>query len=422
LEKRLKEAIMKYSIPFQSNSDVKPLMNEIKETKIVLLGESSHGTSEYYKIRTEITKRLIQEKDFSFIAVEGDWPACQVINRYIKGYDDDHTSIREVLKQFKRWPTWMWANEEIMELIEWLKNMNQSRPKDKKIGFYGIDVYSLWESMEEILRYFKKSGLEKDFAISKKAFSCFEPYHQEAEKYAISAAFFSEGCVDEVTNLLKKIQLDKHKFIDEHENSLNLEINALVAANAEKYYRAMVVSDSESWNIRDRHMVSALNEIRNFYGTHSKAIVWEHNTHVGDARATDMADEGMVNVGQLIREQEEKKDVYIIGFGTFEGSVIASKEWGNDIIRTKVPPAQKNSWEEIMHKSGAHDKMLLFNDENRELFNQRIGHRAIGVVYNPEFEQYGNYVPSQMSARYDAFIYIDTSNALHPLELTSVFI
>ena len=183
-----------------------------------------------------------------------------------------------------------------------------------------------------------------------------------------------------------------------------MEVNALVTVNAEEYYRTMVLSDSKSWNVRDIHMVEALNAVMKFYGDDAKVIIWEHNTHVGDARATDMKDAGMVNVGQLIRQQNYPEDVYIVGFGTYSGSVIASTEWGVDLRVTNVPQAQPGRWEDLMHKAGARNQYLLFNNDNREKFKETIGHRAIGVVYRPEYEQYGNYVPSVMSSRYDGFI------------------
>ena len=199
-----------------------------------------------------------------------------------------------------------------------------------------------------------------------------------------------------------------------------MEVNALVTVNAEEYYRTMVLSDSNSWNVRDTHMVEALNTVMKFYGDDAKVIIWEHNTHVGDARATDMKNAGMVNVGQLIREQNKPEDVYIVGFGTYSGTVIASTEWGVDYQVTNVPPAQAGSWEDLMHKAGARNQYLLFTDKNRENFSKTIGHRAIGVVYRPEHEQYGNYVPSIMSSRYDSFIFVNKSNALHPLSLESL--
>jgi erythromycin esterase-like protein len=413
------DSIKKYTKPFQSINDLDPLFQAIGDAKYVLLGESSHGTSEFYTLRSELTKRLIKEKGFTFVAVEGDWPACQSINRYIKGYDKEKEDVKEVLEAFDRWPTWLWANREIIDLLEWMKDYNLQKNKQDKIGFYGLDVYSLWESMDEILTYLEMNnlpGLEE----ARKAFACFEPFNRNHESYAVSAGFLSENCTEEALHLLTSIIKNKWLFEDNQEGSLNMEVNALVTANAEKYYRTMVTSDSESWNIRDRHMVEALESVMKFYGEHAKVIIWEHNTHVGDARATDMKDEGMVNVGQLIREQKGTNDVFIIGFGTYSGTVIAATKWGEEFKITNVPKAERGSWEYLMHKAGSFNQFLIFNENNRNHFNTSIGHRAIGVVYQPEFERFGNYVQSVMGQRYDGFIFIDQTNALHPLILEKV--
>ncbi len=422
MSSNLVESIKKEALLVKEMKDYTPLINKMSEAKFVLLGESSHGTSEFYQIRAELSKKLIQEKGFTYIAVEGDWPACQQINRYIKSYDTVHKNAQEALTTFGRWPTWMWANEELIDLIEWLKAYNQSMPKDRQVGFYGIDVYSLWESMEEIIHYLEKTNAP-ELETAKNAFACFEPFNRDPQLYGVSGSFYSEDCREEVVKLLTEITLKKKTYTSYYEEGkLNLEVNAIVTANAENYYRTMVTNDTESWNIRDRHMVEVLNHINSYYGETAKGIVWEHNTHVGDARATDMASEGMVNVGQLIREQIGAKNVFIVGFGTHRGTVIAADQWGVNFERMLIPPAQEGSWEDMMHKAGPHDKLLLFTKNNQELFNQTIGHRAIGVVYNPMYEQYGNYVPSVMSERYDAFIYINTTNALHPLEVERVLL
>jgi erythromycin esterase-like protein len=412
------ESVKKYAKPFETVDDLDPLLAAIGDAKYVLLGEASHGTSEFYTIRAELTKRLIKEKGFSVIAVEGDWPSCQSINRYIKNIGTE-TDVRGALESFNRWPTWMWANEEIIDLVEWLRNYNQQTKLKNKVGFYGLDVYSLWESMDEIIKYLERTG-NSGLTQARNAFSCFEPYNRNNESYAVSAGYLSENCIKEALSLLNTIQKNKWKYDDEEENSLNMEVNALVTVNAEEYYRTMVLSDSKSWNVRDIHMVEALNAVMEYYGEGAKVIIWEHNTHVGDARATDMKEAGMVNVGQLIREQNYPEDVYIVGFGTNSGTVIASTEWGVDFRVTNVPSAQSGSWENLMHKAGAYNQYLLFNDENREEFNKTIGHRAIGVVYRPEYEQYGNYVPSVMSSRYDGFMFVDKTHALHPIVMESL--
>lgn len=412
----LDESIKAHALPFENSKDLTPIIDAIGEAKIVLLGEASHGTSEFYTVRAELSKRLIKEKGFTLIAVEGDWPSCQKINQFIKGYESEENDVRNILKAFNRWPTWMWANEEISDFILWLKSHNQQQEK-KKIGFYGIDVYSLWESLDELIRYLTETNPEgRDLTLAKKAFSCFEPFNRHPETYAMSSLNITQACVDEVSSLLASIRSHEDHYKNEQEEDLNLKINALVARNAEEYYRAMVRNDGLSWNVRDEHMVEAINEIVDYHGKDAKIIVWEHNTHIGDASYTDMASEGMINVGEVLRKQNKKGNVYAVGFGTHSGTVIAAEEWGIPYARTTVPPAMKNSWEDALHKSGAHSKLIIFKGENRNLFNEWIGHRAIGVVYNPEYEAYGNYVPSKVGSRYDAFIYIDETQALTPLE------
>lgn len=412
----IEESIKKYAQPLKVNKDLTALIEAIGDAKIVLLGEASHGTSEFYKVRAELSKRLIEEKGFTLIGVEGDWPSTQHINRFIKGYIDEQTNAVEVLKAFKRWPTWMWANEEIAEFVQWLKMHNVQKETKEKVGFYGIDVYSLWESLDEVITYLSNTnpkGIELEFA--KKAFSCFEPFNRHPETYAFSSINISETCVDEVSKLLATIRTQEENYSEVKEADLNLKINALVARNAEEYYRAMVRSDELSWNIRDEHMVEAINEIMDYHGKESKIIIWEHNTHIGDASATDMAASGMVNVGQILRSQNRTEDVFAIGFGTYKGTVIAANKWDAPYKRMEVPPAKKGSWEDALHVAGAFDKLLIFNEKNRSMFNELIGHRAIGVVYHPDYEAYGNYVPSKIASRYDAFIHIDQTNALSPL-------
>ncbi|MFC0472613.1 erythromycin esterase family protein [Halalkalibacter kiskunsagensis] len=407
---KLSEHIQQYSVNFSAPSELSPLITEASQATYVLLGEASHGTSEFYTLRADITKQLIQEHHYTFIAVEGDWPACYEVNRYIKGMASEYSSAEDVLrKTFTRWPSWMWANHEMVDLIDWLYTYNQTQTK--KVGFYGLDVYSLWESMDAIVNYLGKIK-SPDLEKALRAIECFNPYQRQPEKYGLSAAFYGENCVSEIMELLETIQENKRFDYDDLESVLNMNINALVAKNAEHYYHTMITNDSESWNIRDRHMVEVLHCIGNFHGKTAKAIVWEHNTHIGDARATDMANEGMVNVGQLTREKYGQTNVYAIGFGTYQGTVIATTKWGTTPEVMRVPKGVDGSFEEALHHAGASNKYLLFTEENRDYFRSMIGHRAIGVVYHPDFEHHGNYVPSRLSDRYDAFIHVDETTAL----------
>jgi erythromycin esterase-like protein len=408
-------------IRLQESEDLQSLMDAIGEAKIVLLGEASHGTAEYYDWRTEISRKLVETKGFSFIAVEGDWPSCYEVNRYIKGRSKHHSAEAMLQESFQRWPTWMWANRETERLVTELKQINETREAADHIGFYGIDMYSLWESMEETLRYLKESE-RPEWEIAQKAFSCFEPYARDPQTYGVQASFFSEDCEEEVVQLLNALQTERAERgqdVHESEEKLSAELNAMVATNAEQYYRAMVRGGPQSWNIRDRHMVAALERILEFHGTNAKAIVWEHNTHIGDARYTDMVDDGMVNVGQLMRESHSPQEVYAVGFGSYEGEVIAARAWGDPWEVMPVPPAEEGSWEHQLHQVSATDRYLLFDDTNRVVYDPVIGHRAIGVVYHPERE-WGNYVPTSVSRRYDAFIYLDKTKAVQPLHQAGI--
>jgi erythromycin esterase len=401
--------------PLTNMASLDALFSDIGDRNIVMLGEASHGTHEYYTWRTAISKKLIEEKGFQFIAVEGDWPDCYQINRYVKGYNDAGTDIKKVLNAFDRWPTWMWANWEVAALAEWLREYNRSLPIQEKVGFYGLDVYSLWDSMKTMMNYLEKEDKQAAASV-RKAINCFEPFHEDEQLYA-RWSLNDHHCRDEVISLLKEIRT-KAQFLDgDREAGFNTEQNAIIAVNAERYYRSMVGFDNESWNIRDRHMMETLERLLDFHGPASKGIVWEHNTHIGDARATDMADDGMVNIGQLAREKFREKNVYLAGFGSYEGSVIAGSQWGAPMEEMEVPEAKKESIEYILHNNPDQDCYLLFSEERDQRYRTFVGHRAIGVVYNPKRERLGNYVPSVLSKRYDAFIFIDQTSALHPLHL-----
>jgi erythromycin esterase len=401
-----------------SKADLGPLFERIADAKIVMLGEASHGTHEYYTWRSYITKKLIEEKGFNFIAVEGDWPDCYRLNRFIKGYDIDNKSAFKVLHAFNRWPTWMWANWETVALADWLQQYNRDLPANRKAGFYGLDVYSLWESMESIMQYLKKTD-PVALKVAEEAFQCFEPYRKdEGQSYARASMFVPQLCEDEVVNLLQEIRKKMPLYDTDHESVFNAEQNALITVNAEKYYRAMIQGGPHSWNLRDRHMADTLNRLLDFHGENCKVIVWEHNTHIGDARATDMVDDGMFNIGELVRMKYPLHEVALIGFGSYKGTVMAGKYWDAPMQAMKMPEASKGSWEYLLHTAGTDNKLLLMDNlaTNDMFMENHIGHRAIGVVYNPKLEQ-GNYVPSILPLRYDAFIYLDETSALYPLHI-----
>ena len=417
-EKEAVNAIKQWAYPLQHVHDLDPLFTRIGDARIVMLGEASHGTHEYYTWRSYITKRLVEEKGFDFIAVEGDWPDCYRLNRYIKNYISSEKGPVKVLQDFDRWPTWMWANWEIAALADWLEKHNRPLPSNKKVGFYGLDVYSLWESMDSIMQYLQKTDPQA-LKTAEEAYNCFEPYRRdEGQSYARASQFVPELCQNEVVHLLKEIQRKLPSYNTDHENVFSAEQNAHITVNAERYYRAMIAGGPHSWNVRDRHMADTLSRLLKFHGKESKVIVWEHNTHIGDARATDMVNEGMFNIGELARLEYHAQDVVLVGFGSYQGSVMAGHSWGAPMQKVKVPPAMKNSWEYLLHHAGAGNKLLLMEDLTGDLFMENhIGHRAIGVVYNPQYEQYGNYVPSILPLRYDAFIYLDETKALHPLHI-----
>jgi erythromycin esterase-like protein len=405
------------SHPLSTEADLDVLIKEIGDSRIVLLGEASHGTSEYYTWRAAISKRLIEEKGFDFIAVEGEWADSYRVNNFIKGDRKDSTAAVSLLRQYDRWPTWMWGNYEVASLVTWLNNYNQNKPPQNKAGFFGLDVYCLWESMTE-LRPYLQNAQPALVSAADKVHQCFQPFGGDGEQYAIAVSNASADCRNQTTNLWQGIQNYTGNLAQKTEAELVMRQNALVALNGERYYRAMVSGGNESWNIRDRHMAQTLQNLLEFHGPDSKVIIWEHNTHVGDARYTDMATEGMVNVGQLVRETYGENNVYIVGFGSYEGSVIAATSWGAPMQSMNVPKAMKGSWEEFLHRNGGTNKIIFSREiENNPALQKSIGHRAIGVVYNPGREQ-GNYVPSIIPKRYDAFVFIDQTSALHPITTT----
>ena len=414
------EAIRGRALPLEDDADLDPLLDRIGDARIVLLGEASHGTHEYYTWRDRISRRLIAEKDFDFIAVEGDWPDCYTLNLYVKDWDAPGASATEVLHAFARWPTWMWANKEVAHLAEWLRDFNRTRSDELKVGFYGLDVYSLWESIDVVTRYLERV----DPALAeraRRAYGCFDPYEEDVQEYAWATAMVPTDCEEEVIATLSELRRKGPDFRREGpEAYFNAEQNALVAQNAERYYRAMIRGGAASWNVRDTHMMETLERLLKHHGPKSRAIVWEHNTHVGDARATDMARSGMVNIGQLAREAYGS-DVVIAGFSTHRGSVIAGESWGAPMQRIPVPEAREGSWEHLLHEASPQDKLLLLEGlDGADGALERRGHRAIGVVYRPEREAFGNYVPTVLPYRYDAMLYIDRTHALHPLHLAPV--
>jgi erythromycin esterase len=427
LERRLSESaertdevvseLRRLAHPLANDRDLDPLMERIGDSRYVLLGEATHGTSEFYTWRARLSRRLILEKGFSFIAVEGDWPDCYRVNRYIKSRTDSGRNAREVLHAFERWPTWMWANREVESLAEWLRAHNARLPDERRVGFYGLDVYSLWDSIKAVIEYLDRIDPEAG-RQARRAYECFAPYGENEQEYARATVLVPASCEDAVVRALTNLRARAPQYREDgREAYFNAEQNALCAKNAELYYRTMVRGGASSWNVRDTHMVETLERLMDFHGADAKTIVWEHNTHIGDARFTDMVDEGEVNVGQLVREHREHYGVVLVGFATHRGTVIAGDEWGASMERMRVPPARSGSWEDALHRLAESDQLIIFDNKVAPVLLEMRGHRAIGVVYHPQFERFGNYVPTVLPRRYDALMFIDETRALSPLHL-----
>jgi erythromycin esterase-like protein len=407
------EEIRAGSSPLRAHADLDRLLDRIDDARLVLLGEASHGTSEYYTWRAALTKRLIVERGFDLVAVEGDWPDCFEVNRWVKGRGDQDLTPLQVLAGFERWPTWMWGNEEVADFAGWLRAHNAATGAG--VGFYGLDVYSLWESLRVVLGYLRDRHPDA-LEAAEAAWRCFEPYGEDPHRYARATRLVPESCEDEVIELLLDLHRGRGTGDDDPEGDLDAAQNAEVVAGAERYYRTMAWADAGSWNVRDCHMTDTLDRLLAHHGPAGKAVVWEHNTHVGDARATDMASHGMVNVGQLARERHEADGVVLVGFGGHRGSVVAGDNWGAPMRRMPVPPAPTGTHEDLLHRAVGAPSLFVFGDDRTTPWlGQRRGHRAIGVVYRPDHDQWGNWVPTVLGRRYDAFLSFDETSALRPL-------
>lgn len=413
-------AIREISYSLEIESDLDPLIEQVGDAPAVLIGAATHGTSEFYRWRAQITQRLIKEKGFAFVAVEGDWPVCYQVNRYVKGTAEPDKSAGDVLRAFNRWPTWLWANSEVEEFITWLVEHNKSLPDDRRIGFYGLDVYSLWESLNAAVKYLEDTVPDAADA-AKQVSRFFEPYRHDIEGHTWNAGLVPESHEDEVVKFLSTLEhLPPTGAVNTAEEKLSAEQNALVAIDAERYYRAMLSGDPDAWNVREGHMAATFFRLMQFYEqtTNPKGIIWAHNTHVGDAMATDMAATNQTSIGQIVRGALGAERTYLIGFGTYEGGVIAADDWDAPMKEMLVPSAVFESWEHRFHGFDGKNRMVLFtvNKDEAKFFSETRDHRSIGVIYDPNVE-FANYVPTVLSDRYDAFLYIDRTSAVHPLPL-----
>ncbi|GGU26973.1 erythromycin esterase family protein [Lentzea flava] len=402
--------------PLTDPGDFDVLLDRVADARVVMIGEASHGTHEYYRWRAALTQRLITGKGFSFVAVEGDWPDCARVDRAVRCFPAAPEDPRAALLAFDRWPTWMWANEEVLGFCRWLRAHNAGLDDDARVGFHGLDVYSLWESLREIMVHLREHDpAEVPTALA--AYRCFEPYGESARDYAMATRFVPAGCENEVVDLLVRLR----EQATAEGGSFGAWQNAAVVAGAERYYRAMTTGGPESWNVRDRHMDETLDRLLSHYGPGSKAVVWAHNTHVGDVRATAMAASGTVTIGQLARERHGEDQVVLIGLGSHRGTVVAGSAWGAPMREMPVPAARPGSLEDVLHDAAPEQALMVFPRADRPgLLTTELDHRAIGVVYAPEHERTRNYLPTVLGDRYDAFLWIDQTRALHPLHTPQI--
>lgn len=399
----------------ESANDLDPLMERIGSARLVLLGESSHGTSEYYTWRAAISKRLIAEKGFDFIAVEGDWPSCYAVNRYVKGLPDAAETAEEALRSFRRWPRWMWANEETRELAEWLAQHNANVASEKRVGFFGLDLYSLPESVNAVLDY--KQRVNPELAReARQQYLCLMRFLNDPIEYARHVAQSGPDCSAQVRAVLALLREHSETLQQQDPKAyFDAKQNALLVKNAERHYRAMADARMNSWNERVGHMHQTLRRLLERHGPQSRGIVWAHNTHIGDARATSMVREGIQNIGQLMRQDLGEEQVVLVGFGTHRGTVQAGRSWGTPMETMQVPPAVAGSIEDLFNRLEPGRFLLLFDRQDMDSpLRVHRGHRAKGVVYNPQADV-RNYVPSIMPQRYDAFVFIDQTSALRAI-------
>ncbi|MEX5720667.1 erythromycin esterase family protein [Geodermatophilus maliterrae] len=411
------DGIRELALPLRDAGDLDPLLERIGDARVVAVGEASHGTHEYYAWRAALTRRLVEEHGFGLVAVEGDWPDCTRVDRSVRLRPGADADPRTALDAISRWPTWMWANDDVVDSCRWLRDHNAARPEAARVRFAGLDVYSLWDSMHELLAWVQDNE-PGHVEAARQALRCFEPFGEDGAEYAFASRFAPSTCEATVVDLLRRLCEERGAAAggDDAADRFAAEQNAAVVAGAERYYRAMVGGSAESWNVRDVHMADTLDRLLAHTG--ARAVVWEHNTHVGDARATDMADAGMTNVGQLLRERHGTDDVVLVGFGGHRGGVIAGHQWGAQMQRMTVPPAREGSLEDLLHREVGRDALVVVpRGERPAWLDRRLGHRAIGVVYRPERERWGNYVPTVLGERYDAFLHLEETTPLQPLHL-----
>jgi len=407
--------------------DYDPLMELAADARFVLLGEASHGTHEFYQERARITQRLISEEGFTAVAAEADWPDAYRVNRFVRGASDD-TSALEALGGFKRFPTWMWRNTEVVNFVEWLREHNEGLPPAAaKTGFYGLDLYSLHASMDAVLHYLEKV----DPQAAQRArirYGCFDQFGGDPQNYGFAAGMgLARTCEQDVINQLLELQRQaaeyaRHDGRTAADELFYAEQNARLVTNAERYYRAMFLSDVSSWNLRDSHMVESLEALAGHLqrsGPPARIAVWAHNSHLGDARATEMSEHGELNVGQIVR-QRYGGEALLIGFTTHHGTVTAASDWGAPAERKRVRPALDESYEEVFHDTGIERFLIPLRGSSSLIEGLRKPklERAIGVIYRPETERQSHYFHARLPDQFDAVLHFDETCAVGPLERT----
>ena len=393
------------------------LMERIGDSRLVLLGEASHGTAEFYEMRSRITQELIEKKGFTIVAAEADWPDAAHIDHFIHSTEPD--PLLES-KPFSRFPTWMWANHSVLEFIHWLKvHNNKISDPDRQVGFYGLDLYSLFSSIEAVLSYLEKVD-PTTAEVARVRYGCLMPWANDPGMYGqvVITKQYRECEEDVIAALQDLLQKRLEYSMEDGEQFFNAEQNARLVTNAERYYRTMYYAENNSWNQRDQHMFDTLQSVLEFRGPQSKAVIWEHNSHVGDARATQMSARGELNVGQLARQAYGDK-AYNIGFGTDHGTVAAASEWGGPMEIKQVQPSHIDSYERVCHEVATDNFLLPLRKPLKEITHKKLLverlERAIGVIYRPETELQSHYFYASLPNQFDEYIWFDETRAVDPL-------
>ena len=430
VESALVSAVREIASPLVGGpEDFHLLMQRVGNAPLVLIGEASHGTHEFYRIRAEITKRLITERGFQAVAVEADWPDAYRVNQYVRGGGTDHDAT-EALGGFQRFPQWMWRNADVLDFVGWLRAHNLSRPDDERVGLYGLDLYSLHASMDAVIRYLRVVDPNAAWRASQR-YACFEHFGGDPQSYGYAAAHgLAPSCEREVMEQLIELRRSAVDYARRDgrvatDDLFFAEQNAQVVANAERYYRAMFGDRVNSWNLRDRHMAATLEALMAFLGRQrapAKVVVWAHNSHLGDARATEMGRRGELNVGQLVRQRYGGAAI-LVGFSTYQGSVTAASNWGDPAQCMRVRPALPGSLEALFHDVGIQSFMLdldVRTEAAEALATPRL-QRAIGVIYRPDTERQSHYYHASLARQFDVVLHYDTTRAVEPMERSPIW-